>query len=316
MLRIVKYTYMADKNRWGKKYVDKRNWKETNQKYIMMGYFYFNPAFLLVWNKEIKQMNAGKVGQPYMYPESMIKFLAVLHCKGFNFRALEGFMKWLSENYKYQFPVISYSQISRRFNKLKVDFKVLEEDLKDFLIAGCDGTGEKSTKRGGWMREAWKVRKGWIKVVIMGVKNKKGKKYVIDIRAGNEKMDERASTRGMIRKNHKHIGQFLGDGLNDNQDTFNLCDQYDIPTGIKLRDDCSIKTKSPRRKKEVRIYKSMPYKEWSREKDYGQRWPLTEGIFSGCKRMMGEYVSATKKKNMYHEAKVKFWAYNLLQEIT
>jgi len=30
-----------------RKYVDKRNWKETNEKYIQIGYFYFNPAFLL-----------------------------------------------------------------------------------------------------------------------------------------------------------------------------------------------------------------------------------------------------------------------------
>ena len=301
---------MAKKKRWGKKYVDKRNWKETNQKYIMRGYFYFNPAFLLVWIEEIKKMNAGKVGQPYLYPESMIKFLAVLHCK-FDFRGLEGFMKWLSENYKYQFPVIAYSQICRRYNKLNVDFKVLEEDMKEFLIVGADGSGEKSTKRGGWMREVWKVRKGWIKVVIMGAKNKKDKKYVIDIRVGNEKMDERASTRGMIRKNHKNIGQFLGDGLHDNQDTFDLCEKYKIPTGIKLRDDCSTKcTKSSRRKKEVRIYKGMPYKEWSREKGYGHRWPVTEGIFSGNKRVLGEYVSAVKKRNMYHEVKVKFWTYN------
>ena len=257
-------------------------------------------------------MNAGKVGEPYLYPESMIKFLAVLHCRGNDFRTLEGIMRSLSEICEYRFPVIDYSQICRRYNKLDVDFKILEEDIKDYLLVGADGSGEKSTKRGGWMREQWKVKKGWIKVVIMGCKNKKGKKYVIDIRVGNENLNERSATRGMIRKNHKNIGQFLGDGLHDNQDTFNLCDKYNIPTGIKLRDDCSTRTKSPRRKQEAKIYRSMPYKEWSREKQYGMRWVVTEGIFSGCKRVFGEYVSATKKRNMYHEVKVKFWAYNQL----
>ena len=168
-----------------RKFEDKRNWKETNERYVMRGYFYFNPEFLLTWNDEIKRMNAGKIGQPYLYPESMIKFLAVLHCK-FDFRALEGFMRWLSENYKYKFPAIGYTQISRRYNSLEVDFKILEEDMKEYLDMGIDGSGEKSTKRGGWMREKWKVKKGWIKVIIMGVKNSKGKKYVIDIRVGNE----------------------------------------------------------------------------------------------------------------------------------
>ena len=56
-----------------RKYIDTRNWKKYNAELIMRGYFYFNPAFLLVWIEEIKQMNAGKVGEPYLYPESMIK---------------------------------------------------------------------------------------------------------------------------------------------------------------------------------------------------------------------------------------------------
>jgi hypothetical protein len=295
-------------------YIDNRNWLEYNEELVMRGYFYFNPAFLLTWNDELTKMNAGKVGQPYLYPASMIKFLAVLHCK-FDFRALEGFMRWLSEN-NLNFPVIDYSQICRRYNALGVEFKILEEDIKEYLLVGADGSGEKSTKRGGWMREKWKVKKGWIKVVIMGVKNSKEKKYVIDIRVGSETLDERASARGMVRKNQKNIKILFADGLHENEDMFDLCEKYNIPTAIKLRDNCSTRTKSPRRKQEVRIYKSMPYEEWSREKDYGQRWPLTEGIFSGCKRVMGEYVSATKKRNMYHEVKVKFWAYNLLQGIT
>ena len=297
-----------------RKYIDNRDWQKTNEKYVMIGYFYFNPAFLLTWNDELAKMNAGKVGQPYLYPESMIKFLAVLHCK-FDFRGLEGFMRWLSK-INLNFPVIDYSQICRRYNVLDIDFKILEEDMKDYLDVGTDGSGEKSTKRGGWMREQWKVKKGWIKVVIMGCENKKGKKYTIDIRVGNENLDERAAARGMVRKNHKNINVLFADGLHENEAMFDLCEKYQIPTAIKLRDNCSARTKSPRRKQEVKIYKSMPYEEWTREKDYGQRWPLTEGIFSGCKRTMGEYVSATKKRNMYHEVKVKFWAYNLIQEIT
>jgi hypothetical protein len=297
-----------------KKCNDNRNWKEVNERYVMVGYFYFKPEFLLTWNDELKQMNAGKIGQPYLYPESMIRFLAVLHSK-FDFRALEGFMRYLSEKNN-NFPVIDYSQINRRYNSLEVDFKILEEDMKDYLDVGIDGSGEKSTKRGGWMREVWKVRKGWIKVVIMGCKNKKGKKYVIDIRVGNENLDERSSARGMIRENHKNINTLFADGLHENEATFDLCERYKIPTAIKLRDNCSVKTASPRRKQEVRIYKSMPYEEWAREKNYGKRWPITEGIFSGCKRTTGEYVSATKKRNMYHEVKVKFWVYNLFQEIT
>lgn len=299
------------KKRWGNEYLDNRDWPKYNTDLVMRGYFYFNPEFLGKWNEEIKQMNAGKVGQPYLYPESMIKFLAVLHCK-FDFRALEGFMQWLSENYKYQFPVIDYSQICRRYNQLDVDFKVLEEDMEKYLEVGIDGSGMKVSNRGGWIREQWKVKKGWIKVVIMGAKGKKGK-YVIDIRIGNENLDERAAARSMVRKNNEHIGKLDADGLHDCRPTFNVCEKYEIPTAIKIREGASTKPKhSPRRKREVQIYQSMPYEEWAREKEYGMRWPLTEGIFSATKRIFGEYVSAAKTKNMYHEVRTKFWAYNQL----
>lgn len=296
-----------------REYEDNRKWPEYNEELVMRGYFYFNPEFLSKWNEEIKQMNVGKVGEPYLYPESMIKFLAVLHSRGNDFRSLEGFMRFLSETYKYRFPAIVYSQICRRYNTLNIDFKILEEDMKDYLEVGVDGSGEKSTKRGGWMREKWKVKKGWIKVVIMGCKNKKDKKYVIDIRVGTENLNERAVAREMIRNNHENMGKFDADGLHDCKATFNLCKEYDIPTAIKIRKNASLQThQSGKRKEEVQIYKSMPHEEWVREKNYGQRWPITEGIFSGSKRIFGEYVSATKKRNMYHEVKVKFWAYNQL----
>ena len=45
------------------------------------------------------------------------------------------------------------------------------------------------------------------------------------------------------------------------------------------------------------------------------RWPASEGIFSANKRIFGEYARATKKKNMYKEIRLKFWAYNKLKEI-
>ncbi|HLD19563.1 MAG TPA: IS5 family transposase [Candidatus Nanoarchaeia archaeon] len=291
-----------------KKYRDKRNWKEYNQKLVKRGEFYINPQFLETWNKETKQMNAGKVGQPYFYPKSEIEFLAVLHAKNFDYRALEGIIQSISNNHRYQFPVISYSQICRRINTLKVDFECVKENL----LVAIDGSGEKVSNRGEWMRQKWKVRRGWIKVVIMGTTDGK----IVDIRVGNENLDERKVARGMIRKNHKKIDKTIMDGLHDCRDTFNLCEKYGIETAIKIRKNASKKAKgSPRRKKEVIEYKKLGHDEWSKEKEYGLRWPASEGIFSSDKRIFGESVRATKKRNMYKEVRMKFWAYNKLLEI-
>ena len=257
-------------------------------------------------------MNCGKVGEPYFYPNSMVEFIAYFHARGFAYRECEGILIGISNNYRYQFPVIDYSQICRRINKLEIDFETVENNL----VVGIDGSGEKVTNRGEWIREKHGVKKkGWIKVVIMGTV--KGKKLIVDIRVGNEDLDERKAGRGMIRKNKKKLKKVIADGLHDVRATFNVCEDDKIETAIKIRKGASRKPKhSPRRKKEVIEYQEKGYEQWAKDKEYGMRWPATEGIFSAKKRILGEFVRATIKRNMYKEIRRKYWFYNKLQEIT
>lgn len=293
------------RKRWGKKHEDKRDWKAYNEKLVKRGEFYINPRFLNTWLDELEEMNAGKVGQPYLYPESMIEFLSVLDAKGFDDRSLEGIMRGLSKNFG-NFPVISYSQINRRINQLGLDF---ENYNCENLVVGIDGSGIKVSNRGEWMRQKWGVRRGWIKVVIMGTSDGK----TIDVRVGSEELDEKAAGRGMLRKNKKKIKKAIFDGLHDCEDTFNLCEKLGIESAIKIRENASEKGLGSR-PKEVRLYKGIGYKKWAEQKQYGLRWPSTEGIFSAVKRIFGEHVNSHKKRNAYHEAKLKFWAYQQLQQ--
>ena len=296
---------MAHKKRWGKKFKDNRNWKEYNTRLIKRGEYYINPRFLETWLEEIKEANFGKVGEPFLYPNSLIEFLAVLKSKGFDYRALEGIIRALSKRLN-NFPVICFSQIRRRMLALPASFDAKSNDL----VVGSDGTGIKISNRGDWIREAWDVRRGWIKVVILGDVNGN----IVDVRIGNENLDERASARGMLRKNSKNIKKVLLDGLHDCEDTFDLCDDLGIEAGIKIRENANDSGLGPR-PREVRLYKNMGYKEWAKEKDYGMRWPSTEGIFSGVKGIFGESVKSHKIRNMYHEAKLKFWSYQKLKDI-
>lgn len=296
---------MAKGKRWGKKFKDNRNWKEYNEKLVKRGEYYVNPRFLETWLEEIKELNFGKVGEPFLYSNSLIEFLAVLRSKGFDYRALEGIMSALSKRLG-NFPIISFSQVRRRILALPVSFEAKSNEL----VVGVDGTGVKVSNRGDWIREAWDVRKGWIKVVILG----DAEGNIVDIRLGNEGLDERAAGRGMLRKNRKNIRKALMDGLHDCEDTFNLCDELGIESGIKIRENASDDGLGAR-PREVRLYKNLGYKDWSKQKDYGMRWPSTEGIFSGVKGIFGESVKSHKIKNMYHEAKLKFWSYQKLKDI-
>lgn len=294
------------------KYIDKRNWKAYNQELVMRGYFYINPIFLETWNSEIKQMNAGKVGQPYLYPESIIEFLAVLSPK-YDVRSLEGIVYALSKM-NYNFPVISYSQINRRINALDLTFPVQNDNIMFDDIVGCDGTGIKVSNRGEWMRQKWKIRRGWIKVVTLA--NKKGK--IIDVRVGIESLNENISFREMLYIHHKSIGKAFGDGTYDTIENFDLCRRLKIKPVFKIRENASVDNAhgSMFRKEHVKEYKKLGYKKWRKKKKYGNRWLCTEVVYSAVKRMEGEYVRATKIKNMFHEAKMKFWIYNKIKEAT
>ncbi len=289
------------------KYIDKRDWKKYNEELVMRGYFYIDPSFLDTWNDEIKQMNAGKIGQPYIYPTSMIETLASLHCKSFDYRALEGLMLGLSKGYNFQFPIIDYSTICRRVNALDVNFSVENNNLVFNYIVGCDATGIKVSNRGEWMRHKWKVQRGWIKVTMLA--NKKGK--IIDVIVGVETMKENSAFRKMLKLHHESIGTAYGDETYDTKANFELCRQLKINPVLKIRENASSNANGGMFRKEfVKEYKRLGYKKWSKKNKYGNRWLCTEVIFSAVKRIEGENVRARKKENMLHEAKMKFWAYN------
>ena len=295
------------KKRWGKKYEDKRDWKSYNESLIKRGEFYINPRFLYTWNQEVKEMNNGKEGNPYLYPNSLIEFLGVLYAKSFDYRALEGIMRVLSRRYN-NFPVIVYSQICRRLNNLEVDFKKEESNL----VVGVDGSGIKVSNRGDWMRHKWKVKRCWVKMVVLG--DKKGN--IVDVLVGDESLNEQKSSRSLVKKHAKKIKKLLGDGTHDSKATFNLCKRLQIEPVIKLRKNASEKSSGCfLRKKHVQVYKNLGYKAWAKKTGYGIRWVCTEGIFSAVKRIFGEYVRGSKKVNMFHEARLKFWAYQQLKNI-
>ena len=292
------------RKRWGKKYEDKRDWKAYNKELVKRGEFYINPRFLDTWLKETREANAGKEGRPFLYPESLIEFLAILHEKSFDYRALQGIMSALSKRLG-PFPVITFSQIRRRVLQLDPEFQAKGNNL----VVGVDGSGLKVSNRGEWIRQKWKVRRGWVKVVILG--DTEGN--IVDIRVGNENLDERAAGRGMLRKNRKNIDKYLGDGLHDCNDSFDLCDDLNIEAGIKIRENANPSGLGPR-PRAVREYQKKGYKQWAEDKGYGLRWPATEGIFSAVKGMFGETLTAHKKRNLYHQAKLKFWAYQRVRD--
>jgi len=64
--------WIMRKERWGKKYKDKRKWREYNEKLIARGEAYISLDFIETWDKDLEKLNRGKVGAPYVYPECLM----------------------------------------------------------------------------------------------------------------------------------------------------------------------------------------------------------------------------------------------------
>ncbi len=47
------------KERWGKEYEDKRNWREYNEKLVARGKAYVSLDFVDSWNKDLEHLNGG-----------------------------------------------------------------------------------------------------------------------------------------------------------------------------------------------------------------------------------------------------------------
>ena len=103
----------------------------------------------------------------------------------------------------------------------------------------------------------------------------------------------------------------LADGSYDSNKNFKYLYEKKILPGIKIRKNSITSTKNTNtRNKEVTS--QQYFDRWKKKRKYGHRW-MAEAAFSSIKRTYGEYISATKFKNMVKEMILKVSLYNLFR---
>ena len=139
-----------------------KSWHDYNESLIERGRVLMDIGFLRSWNKEIKEMNLGKVGAPFEYSYSYIHFLAFLKI-GFkiSYRTIQGIVRGLSDYIKVE--EIHFTQLRRRILKIKTSTTIKEEiyfknhdDAPLTLI--IDASGLTVSKKGDYIEEKW-IRK-------------------------------------------------------------------------------------------------------------------------------------------------------------
>ena len=147
------------------------NWSSYNQSLVRRGEILLGFDVINNWDKELKEMNKNKVGEPFHYPNTFLLLLgyakAYFHLP---YRQTEGITQ---AHAKGKVPSIPhFTTINRRINRL--DIKIKDTDSKsnskeledDYIVIAIDSTGIKITNRGQWLRDKWGTRKGYLKIHI------------------------------------------------------------------------------------------------------------------------------------------------------
>ena len=285
-------------NRWKSKYVDNRIWKIYQKELVLQGEFFFDLNFLENWDNEIDEMNQGKQGSPYRYPNSLFNWLSPLY-SFLSSRKLEGAMNQLSL-FIPKLKSCDHSTIITRLNELNL---MLDFDRKKSYRVAVDGTGNKLTNRGEYIVKKWRVQRDWVKVSIV---IDRFSKELLDVEVA---LDKEASDSFLAKKHLANlqdvkIEDFAGDGAYYQKELYDLLKEKNIQPVIKMPKNA--KSGFGSMHSEVRkMIELGGYEPWRDEYGYNYRWNI-EGYNSSTKRCFGECLRMHKKENCFNEAKMKF----------
>lgn len=291
-----------------------RDWRKVNESLVRRGELFLDFDFVKGWGSELQEMNEGKEGARFRYPDSFIRLLGFMHSYlHLPYRQLEGFIKVLS-TYVEGLKTPDYSSMSWRMSRMpmKLDRSLLKSG-EDVVIA-LDATGIKVADRGDWIRHQWKARRGFLKIhVAVDVKEKR----ILSLEVTDERVGDGRKLKPLVEdaSQNVHVSKVIADGIYDSKGNFRYLAGRGIEPVIPVRRNSSRKAGGCMPRKLVAQEYLQDPKAWKRRHGYGQRW-MVETAFSSFKRIFGEHVTSHKWKNMIRELYLKANLYNLFIALT
>src|SRR3990167_9752602 len=221
--------------RWGKKVFYIRDWKNVNETYVQKATFYLEFKWVESWSKELAEMNLGKRGAPYQFPNSLINLQAIW-LNFFSYRGAEGLTRQLTD-LRILPEYNDYSTIQRRV--INLDLEIPKPKSKEISVS-TDGSGVKMNMSGEYFEQMYGKgeRKKFIKVVVSANPFKK------DILKVEVSLEGEGASEPEIAEEHldqlidegNDINKFFGDGSFDKHALFDFCDKHIIKPVIKIRE--------------------------------------------------------------------------------
>ena len=127
------------------------NWRNYNKSLVKRGEVLLDFDVIDNWHVELEEMNEGKKGRKFVYPESFIKLLGYMRAYfHLPYRQTEGIVRSHAANTLPSIP--DYSRICRKINKLNIKINDDDDENKsslndDYFVIAIDSTGIKVTNR-------------------------------------------------------------------------------------------------------------------------------------------------------------------------
>ena len=288
-------------------------WSDYNESLVRRGEILLGFDVIDNWDIELAEMNRGKIGEPFHYPDTFVLMLgyakAYFHLP---YRQTEGIVNGHAGNRIPSIP--DFSTISRRINRLDLKLENKNRTREDeYIIITIDSSGIKKTNRGQWMNKKWNIqnRKGYLKIhVAVDIRSKK----ILSMEITDEHVHDNKVLPKLVNSISNDgfvmIDRVLGDGAYDSNATFKYLSENGIMPCIKVRKNSRVRWKTANLFRNLSVIAQRnDFERWKDSVSYGQRW-IAETVFSSVKRMFGEYVYSIKIENMKQELMLKASLYN------
>jgi hypothetical protein len=231
------------------------NWPSYNQSLVRRGEILLGFDVINNWDTELKEMNQGKIGEPFHYPNTFLLLLGYAKIYfHLPYRQTEGITQAHAKGKVSSIP--DFTTINRRINRLDIKIKDTPDSKNkefedEYIVIAIDSTGIKVTNRGQWMQDKWKIRKKeYLKLhIAVNVKSKKilsmkvTDEHVHDSKALPELIEENIIKSDSMTTAAATIGKLFADGAYDNNEIFRHLGNNGILPCIKVIENARIRWK-------------------------------------------------------------------------
>jgi len=248
-------------------------WKETDERLIRRGELILDPSLLESHEQELKTMNKGRRGRPYLLANTYVELLsAVRYLYQMPYRQLEGFTRTLHTLVP-ALPPGDYSGLRKRILRLSVDpYHDLKETNEPVSIA-VDSTGIEMEKAGGWIERKHGKKKRYVKLHFAV---RVDTHEVVAMEVSTDDMHDVKALPGLVEgaERNVRVAKVIGDGAYDSGDVYRLLEAKGVEPVVKPRRNAGLGVGPPARRRTVSQIRDLGYDAWAKLMGYGRRWAV------------------------------------------